>query len=60
MPLTCTNVAAAVALSRYTRIIEARDAGEIDYDSVEPNRTKPTKAAVRVNDLLEQVTSELM
>lgn len=48
-----------VALSRYKRIIEARDAGEIDYDTVEPGRTKPAKAAVRVNDLLETITGLL-
>ncbi len=45
-------------MSRYKRIIEARDAGDIDYDGVDPNRTKPTKAAVRVNDLLETVTGK--
>ena len=45
-----------VALSRYENIIDARDAGDIDYDSVEPGVTKPTKAAIRVNDLLESIT----
>lgn len=44
------------ALSRYQNIIETADSGEIDYDGVEPTATKPTKAAVRVNDLLEAIT----
>lgn len=45
-----------VALARYQTIIEAQDNGELDYDSVEQNATKPTKAAVRVNDILETIT----
>lgn len=48
-----------VALARYQTIIEAQDNGELDYDSVEPNATKPTKAAIRVNDILETITGTL-
>ncbi|KMP08045.1 RINT-1 family protein [Coccidioides immitis RMSCC 2394] len=44
------------ALSRYQDIIDAPDSGEIDYDGVEATATKPTKAAIRVNDLLETIT----
>ena len=44
------------AMARYESIIKATDNGEIDYDSVDPAVTKPTKAAIRVNDLLETVT----
>jgi hypothetical protein len=44
------------ALSRYQNIIDTADSGEIDYDGVEPTATKPTKAAIRVNDLLETIT----
>ncbi|KAL1999442.1 hypothetical protein VTN02DRAFT_4514 [Thermoascus thermophilus] len=44
------------ALSRYRDIIDAADSGQIDYDGVEPTATKPTKAAIRVNDLLEMIT----
>ncbi|KAL1957975.1 hypothetical protein VTO42DRAFT_5367 [Malbranchea cinnamomea] len=44
------------ALHRYQNIIDAADSGEIDYDGVEPGATKPTKAAIRVNDLLETIT----
>lgn len=44
------------ALSRYHNIIDAPESGEIDYDSVDPGATKPTKAAIRVNDLLETIT----
>ncbi|KAI9759858.1 MAG: hypothetical protein M4579_002065 [Chaenotheca gracillima] len=44
------------ALSRYQNIIDAPDGREIDYDSLDPGATKPTKAAIRVNDLLETVT----
>ncbi|GAB1211733.1 hypothetical protein ATERTT37_000857 [Aspergillus terreus] len=44
------------ALARYKEIVEASDSGHIDYDGVEPTATKPTKAAIRVNDLLETIT----
>ncbi len=44
------------ALSRYQNIIDAPESGEIDYDGVDPRATKPTYAAVRVNDLLETIT----
>ncbi|KAI9656096.1 MAG: hypothetical protein M1829_000451 [Trizodia sp. TS-e1964] len=44
------------ALARYQGIINSKDAGEIDYDSVEPEATKPTKSAIRVNDLLGSIT----
>ena len=44
------------AMARYESIIKAADNGEIDYDSVDPGVTKPTKAAIRVNDLLETIT----
>ena len=45
-----------VALSRYQDIIDAPESGGIDYDSVDPGATKPTNAAIRVNDLLETIT----
>lgn len=44
------------ALARYRDIIDTPDSGEIDYDGVEFALTKPTKAAIRVNDLLETIT----
>lgn len=44
------------ALARYQSIIETQESGELDYDSVDPHATKPTKAAIRVNDLLETIT----
>ncbi|MCJ1398688.1 hypothetical protein MMC11_001889 [Xylographa trunciseda] len=44
------------ALSRYENIIAPAESREIDYDSVDPGMTKPTKAAIRVNDLLETIT----
>jgi hypothetical protein len=44
------------ALARYQDIISDRSTGELDYDSVSTDSTKPTKAAVRVNDLLETIT----
>ncbi|KAK2738941.1 hypothetical protein FQN57_006735 [Myotisia sp. PD_48] len=44
------------ALSRYQNIIDAEDGGEIDYESVPATATKPTKSAIRVNDLLENIT----
>ena len=44
------------AMTRYENIIKATDNWEIDYDSVDPGMTKPTKAAIRVNDLVETIT----
>ncbi|KAL6705305.1 hypothetical protein ACN47E_007115 [Coniothyrium glycines] len=44
------------ALSRYQNIVEALDFGDLDYESVDPKATKPTKGAIRVNDLLETIT----
>ncbi|KAI2732596.1 hypothetical protein CBS147332_1735 [Penicillium roqueforti] len=44
------------ALARYRDIIDTADSGEIDYDGMELTATKPTKAAIRVNDLLETIT----
>ena len=50
------------ALARYRDIIEAADGFTLDFDSVGPAsstgtaKTVPTKAAIRVNDLLETVT----
>jgi RAD50-interacting protein 1 len=44
------------ALSRYKDIIDSTGSGQIDYDGVELLATKPTKAAIRVNDLLETIT----
>ncbi|KAI9738259.1 MAG: hypothetical protein M1834_008757 [Cirrosporium novae-zelandiae] len=44
------------ALARYQEIIDSKDNGEIDYDTLDPGMTKPTKAAIRVNDLLETIT----
>lgn len=45
------------AVARYQSIIDASDAGELDYDSVSSEAAKPMKAAVRLNDLLETVTN---
>lgn len=47
-----------VALARYQSIVDAPDFGDLDYESVDPKATKPTKGAIRVNDLLETVTGE--
>nr|POF15292.1 rad50-interacting protein 1 [Quercus suber] len=44
------------ALSRYQAIVAAPDAGEIDYDFVGREDSKPTKMAIRVNDLVETIT----
>ncbi len=45
-----------VALSRYQDILDDKESGGIDYDSVDASATKPTNAAIRVNDLLETIT----
>ena len=44
------------ALSRYDSIVTPTESRRIDYDSVDPEATKPTKAAIRVHDLLDTVT----
>lgn len=43
-------------MSRYQNIIDLPESSEIDYDSVDSGATKPTYAAIRVNDLLETIT----
>lgn len=48
-----------VALNRYQTIVEADDWRDLDYESVDPKATKPTKGAIRVNDLLETITGRL-
>lgn len=48
----------SVALARYQSITEAPDFGDLDYESVDPKATKPTKGAIRVNDLLETITGK--
>jgi hypothetical protein len=50
------NIERDFALARYEEIISDRASRELDYDSVSADSTKPTKAAVRVNDLLETIT----
>lgn len=44
------------ALARYKDIIDTPESGHIDYEGVDITATKPTKAAIRVNDLLETIT----
>ncbi|KAI9724610.1 MAG: hypothetical protein M1828_003633 [Chrysothrix sp. TS-e1954] len=45
------------ALARYHSIIDDKATAVLDYDGVALSATKPTKAAVRVHDLLATVTS---
>jgi RAD50-interacting protein 1 len=44
------------ALARYESIISTPDSKEIDFESTGSGSTKPTKSAIRVNDLLETIT----
>ena len=44
------------ASERYIAIRDAAESGELDLESTDSRTTKPTKGAVRVNDLLETVT----
>ncbi|RMD41438.1 hypothetical protein DV735_g3685, partial [Chaetothyriales sp. CBS 134920] len=44
------------ALARYRTIRDDPESAEIDYDSVEPNESKPTYGAIRINSLLETIT----
>lgn len=48
------------ALARYQSIIDDPDSGTLDFDSLDGTTTKPTKAAIRVNDLLETITERYM
>ena len=43
------------ALSRYQSIRDAPESSDIDFDA-DSGQTKPTKGAIRVNDLLETIT----
>jgi RAD50-interacting protein 1 len=45
------------ALARYKDIITSSDNGQIDFDSAGPGRTKPTCGALKVADLLGNVTT---
>jgi hypothetical protein len=45
-----------VALARYKEILDSPDNFELDFDSFGPGSTKPTKASIRLNDLLETTT----
>ena len=49
-----------VALARYQSIVEADDWRDSHYESVDPKATKPTKGAIRVNDLLETITGSVV
>ncbi|EXJ66361.1 uncharacterized protein A1O5_10513 [Cladophialophora psammophila CBS 110553] len=44
------------ALSRYKSIRDTPDSNDIDFDA-DATQTKPTKGAIRVNDLLETITN---
>jgi hypothetical protein len=44
------------ALSRYRSIRDSPDGGELDLEAIGLRTTKPTKGAIRVNDLLATVT----
>lgn len=47
-----------VALFRYQEIVDASDSFDLDFDSLGSGKTKPSKAAIRVNDLLEATTGK--
>ncbi|KAH8661474.1 RINT-1 family protein [Tricladium varicosporioides] len=46
------------ALERYREIIRSSDAGQIDYDSNGPGKTKTTYGAAKVTDLIQTVTGQ--
>lgn len=52
---TCAN-SLSVALARYSSIINDTTSFTLDFDSFGPTQTKPTFAAIRLNDLLETIT----
>lgn len=44
------------ALARYHEIVDPPESFDLDFDSFGPGKTKPSKAAISVNDLLEATT----
>jgi RAD50-interacting protein 1 len=50
------QVEKSFALERYGNIRDSAESNELDFDSVGPGMSIPTKGAIRVNDLLETVT----
>ncbi|KIW02855.1 uncharacterized protein PV09_05909 [Verruconis gallopava] len=50
------NVEKDFAIARYEKIVEAPDSKDLDFDALPRGVTTPTKAAIRVNDLLEATT----
>ncbi|RPA83559.1 hypothetical protein BJ508DRAFT_413240 [Ascobolus immersus RN42] len=44
------------AYNRFREIIHAPDAWTLDYESVSASETKPTKSAIRLRELLENIT----
>ena len=44
------------ALARYKTIRDSPESNELDFDSTPSGTTKPTKGAIRVNDLLATIT----
>jgi hypothetical protein len=53
---TWLNIEKEYAIARYEKIVEAPDSKDLDFDGLPHGVTKPTKAAIRVNDLLEAAT----
>lgn len=53
---TWLNIEKDYAIARYEKIVDAQDSKDLDYDGLPNGVTKPTKAAIRVNDLLEAIT----
>ena len=45
-----------VADSRYSEILSAKDASEIEYEAVDTLDVKPTKGAMRIMDLIVSFT----
>ena len=50
------NVEKNFALERYRSIRDSTESNELDFDSIGPGTSIPTKGAIRVNDLLETIT----
>lgn len=46
------------ALQRFSEILESPNAWNIDWDSVDSNKTKPTVSAILIKDLLESITEK--
>jgi len=57
---TWRDVEKNFAEGRYNDILSAKDASELEYEAVDVQEVKPTKGSMRIMDLLETFTGNLL